>query len=274
MELYRTMFYLYYENVDDAFKSQAMYDALKQFDGDVDRYARWAFEQSIITSPEKMNRFLSKVDTTTIGILTTDPVYQLAISFYKVFTERVNSAMNKLENEQSFYYNLYMNALAEMNQGKLMAPDANRTQRLSYGRITGCAPRDGLEYSYFTTLEGLFEKNTAHPDEADYTIPAKIRNLYAAADYGRYGAGGKLNVNFLTNNHTSSGSSGSPVLNRRGELIGINFDRIAEGVASDYNYLPELSRSIVVDIRYVLFLLEKYSPSAHIVNELTLTTKK
>jgi hypothetical protein len=274
LEMYRNMFYLYYQNVGEQFKTPAMFDALKKFDGDVDAYARWAFGNSIITSPEKMKNFLAKVDTTTIETLTSDPVYELSISFYKVYTERVGNQMKKLENDQAFYYNLYMEALAGKNKGQKYAPDANRTQRLSYGKVTGCTPVDGLRYNYYTTLEGLFEKNNENPGHPDYHIPAKIRSLHSAADFGKYATGGSVRVNFLTNNHTTSASSGSPVLNKRGELIGLNFDRIAEGVASDYQFLPELSRSIVVDIRYVLFILEKYSPSAHLLREMTITEKK
>jgi len=274
LEMYRNMFFLYYENVGDQFKTEVMYDALKQFNGDVDAYARWAFENSMITSPAKLKEYLVKVDTTNIEVLTSDPVYQLSISFYKVYTERVGNQMKRLENEQGFYYNLYMEALAEMNKGQNVAPDANRTQRLSYGRVLGASPADGLSYNYYTTLEGLFEKNTNNPDNPDYYVPKKLQSIHQAKDYGRYATNGTVRVNFLTNNHTTSGSSGSPVLNRRGELIGLNFDRLAEGVASDYQFLPELSRSIVVDIRYVLFLLEKYSPSSHLISEMTITTKK
>lgn len=274
LEMYRNMFFLYYENVGDQFKTEVMYEALKKFNGDVDAYARWAFENSIVTAPEKMKAYLVKVDTTNIEVLTSDPVYQLSISFYKVYTDRVGNQMKRLENEQGFYYNLYMEALAEMNKGKNVAPDANRTQRLSYGRVMGASPADGLSYNYYTTLEGLFEKNANNPDNSDYYVPKKIQTIHQAKDFGRYATDGTVRVNFLTNNHTTSGSSGSPVLNRRGELIGLNFDRIAEGVASDYQFLPELSRSIVVDIRYVLFLLEKYSPSSHLVSEMTISDKK
>ena len=163
-----------------------------------------------------------------------------------------------------------MDAIATMNANKLLAPDANRTQRLSYGKITGAKPADGLLYDYYTTLDGIFEKRAENPGHPDYSIPKKIGDLYEAADFGTYATNGKMPVNFLANLHTSSASSGSPVMNAKGELIGLNFDRIAEGVASDYKFLPDLSRNIVVDIRYVLFLLEKYSLSKHLVDEMTI----
>lgn len=271
LQIYRNMFFLYYSNVDPTFKSQVMTDALRNFDGDTDRYARWAFENSIITHPDKMMNFLQKVDTNTISILTSDPVYQLSLSYYKTYTERILNQMKKLENEQAFYYNLYMEAFAEMNKGMLLPPDANRTQRFSFGKVTGCEPVDGISYTSFTSLDGMIEKYRENKDNPDYYIPKKLMDLYSNRDFGRYAANGKLTTCFLTNNHTTSGSSGSPVLNARGELIGLNFDRIAEGVASDYRYLPDLSRNIAVDIRFVLFLLEKYSISGHLIKELQIT---
>lgn len=273
LQIYRNMFFLYYSNVDPTFKSQVMTDALRNFDGDTDRYARWAFENSIITHPDKMMNFLQKVDTNTISILTSDPVYQLSLSYYKTYTERILNQMKKLENEQAFYYNLYMEAFAEMNKGMLLPPDANRTQRFSFGKVTGCEPVDGIAYTSFTSLDGMIEKHRENKDNPDYYIPKKLMDLYSNRDFGSYAANGKITTCFLTNNHTTSGSSGSPVLNARGELIGLNFDRIAEGVASDYRYLPDLSRNIAVDIRFVLFLLEKYSISGHLIKELQITNK-
>ena len=147
--------------------------------------------------------------------------------------------------------------------------DANRTQRVSYGKVTGCQPADGMNYNYFTTLDGMFEKQQRNSDNPDYYIPKKLTELYKNKDFGKYAVDGTVRTCFLTNCHTTSGSSGSAVLNAKGELVGLNFDRISEGVASDYKYLPELSRSVVMDIRYMLFVLDKYSPSGgYVLNEL------
>ena len=267
-QMYRNMFYLYYRNVDQKFISQAMVDALKQFDGDVEKYSEYAFKNSILTDSVRLKAFLSKVDTTTLKSLTSDPIYKLAISYYKVYTDRVLKPMGKLQAQQSDLYTLYMQAFNEKNTGKLLPSDANRTQRLSYGKITGCTPANGLHYNYFTTIDGLFEKNQRNMDNPDYYIPKKLRELFENKDFGeKYISNGTIPVNFLTDCHTTSGSSGSPVLNAKGQLIGLNFDRISEGVASDYKYQQDLSRSIAVDVRYILFILEKYSLSKGIVNE-------
>lgn len=218
-----------------------------------------------------MLSFLNKVDSTSIKTLTSDPVYELALSFYKVYTTRVSNQMTRLNSEQSKYYSVYVDALVEKNAGKLMPSDANRTQRLTYGKVMGSVPADGIKYDYFTTIDGLFEKRMKNSDNPDYYIPKKISELYKNKDFGPYASNGTLHTCFLTNCHTTSGSSGSPVLNAKGQLVGLNFDRMAEGVASDYKYSPNLSRSIVMDIRYMLFILDKYSPSKKIIEELVIT---
>jgi hypothetical protein len=137
--------------------------------------------------------------------------------------------------------------------------------------VLGCTPADGIDYKYFTTIDGLFEKRMKNPGNPDYYIPKKFIELYDKKDFGQYSTNGTLHTCFLTNCHTTSANSGSPVLNAKGHLVGLNFDRMAEGVASDYKYSPDLSRSIVMDIRYMLFVLEKYSPSKNIINELVIT---
>ncbi len=267
-QMFRNMLYLYYNNVDKAYISKVMVESLAPFDGDLDKYTNYAFANSMLTKPDSIQAFLQKVDSTTIQKFTSDPIYKISLSYYEVYTRHVLNQTQKLEGEQGKYFNLYMDAIASMNDNKLLTPDANRTQRLSYGKVTGALVADGLKYDYYTTMDGIFEKRAENPGDPDYSIPKKIGDLYQNADFGLFGKNGKMPVNFLTNNHTSSASSGSPVLNAKGELIGLNFDRIAEGVASDYMFLPELSRNIAVDIRYVLFLLEKYSPSKQLINEM------
>jgi len=125
-----------------------------------------------------------------------------------------------------------------------------------------------MTYNYYTTLDGVFEKSQKNSGNEEYYIPKKMRELYSKKNFGKYALNGTVRTCFLTNCHTSSGNSGSPVLNAKGEMVGLNFDRMAEGVASDYRYLPELSRSITLDVRYLLFVLDKYSPSGFVLNEM------
>lgn len=267
-KMYCSLLYMYYQNVDKKFISEEMTEALKEFNGDVDKYSEAAFSNSIITHKDSLLSFLDKVDSVSIKSFVNDPVYKLALSYYKTYTEKVAYKMKRLQTEQSKYYNIYVQAIAEKNAGKLLSPDANQTLRIAYGKVTGCTPADGMHYDYYSTLDGLFEKNLRNEGNDDYYIPKKLRNLYDNKDFGKYAEKGVLHVNFLTNCQTTSGNSGSPVLNAKGNLIGVNFDRIAEGVASDYQYSPELSRSITVDIRYILFILDQFSPAKYLIKEM------
>jgi hypothetical protein len=154
----------------------------------------------------------------------------------------------------------------EMYSGRQLYPDANGTLRIAYGKVEGYQPEDGIKYKYFTTLEGVMEKD--NPEIYDYDVPARLKELYAKKDYGRYSQNGTMPVCFVASNHTTGGNSGSPVLNARGELIGLNFDRCWEGTMSDIMYDPDMCRNIVLDIRYALFLTDKYAGADYLLNEL------
>jgi hypothetical protein len=156
----------------------------------------------------------------------------------------------------------------EYGSGKVFYPDANSTLRLSYGKVMGYDSRDAVYYKPFTTLSGVMEKD--NPDIYDYKVPERLKVLYREKDFGRYGVEGDVPVCFISNNHTSGGNSGSPVLDAEGRLIGINFDRAWEGVASDIMYNPLQSRNISLDIRYVLFIIDKFAGADYLIREMTL----
>ena len=139
---------------------------------------------------------------------------------------------------------------------------------MTYGKVEGYSPGDAVEYDYFTTLRGVMEKE--NPEVIDYVVPAKLKTLFMEKDFGRYGIDDRIPVCFVASNHTSGGNSGSPVFNAEGYLIGINFDRNWEGTMNDYMYDPEICRNISLDIRYVLFIIDKYAGDDHIINELTI----
>lgn len=272
LQMFRDMLYLYIENVDRQFVSKQMLDALSAFDGDVAAYATDAFKRSIITHPDQMNEFLANVDSTSIRKFVADPVYQLSISYYRMYTDRIAIKMKKLQEQQANYFTLYMQAYTEKNKGKTMPLDANQTQRLTYGHVKGYTI-DGIVSPTSTTLDDLFEKQRLNDGNPDYYIPKKIRELYEKRQLGRFAHKGTIPVCFISDCHTTSANSGSPVLNAYGHLVGLNFDRVAEGVASDYAYSPELSRNIILDIRYMLFLLEQYAPTKYVLTELKFVNK-
>jgi hypothetical protein len=157
----------------------------------------------------------------------------------------------------------------EMQSDKTFYPDANLTLRVTYGKIDGYNPRDGVSYDCYTTIDGIMEKENA--DIYDYAVDPKLKQLYLNKDYGRYAMkNGQMPVAFIATNHTTGGNSGSPVLNGDGHLIGINFDRCWEGTMSDIQYDAEQCRNISVDIRYCLFIIDKFAGAKHLVDEMTI----
>jgi len=164
---------------------------------------------------------------------------------------------------------IYMKGLMDFQPDKRFYPDANFTLRVTYGKVKGFHPRDAVTYKHFTSLEGIMEKED--PNIYDYVVEDRLKELYENKDYGRYAdKDGSMHVCFIATNHTSGGNSGSPLLNDMGELIGINFDRCWEGTMSDIVYDPEQCRNISIDIRYCLFIIDKFAGAGHLVEEMTL----
>jgi hypothetical protein len=172
---------------------------------------------------------------------------------------RLNSEMQKLNRS-------YMRAQMEFDPEKVFYPDANSTLRLAYGTVKGYFPKDAVYFEPVSTLEGIIEKD--NPGVYDYDVPERLKELYLKRDYGRYGQNGEMPVCFIANNHTTGGNSGSPVINAEGYLIGINFDRAWEGVASDMAFNPDLSRNISLDIRFALFIIDKFAGAGYLLNEM------
>ena len=155
-----------------------------------------------------------------------------------------------------------------MNPDKKYYPNANSTLRLTYGNVGSYRPKDGVIYDYYTTIDGLMAKEDPNNDE--FIVPAKLKELYAKKDYGRYGQDGTLRVNFISNNDITGGNSGSPVLNNKGHLIGCAFDGNWEAMSGDIAFEDQLQRTISVDIRYILFVIDKYAGAQNLIDEMTI----
>lgn len=180
--------------------------------------------------------------------------------------ENKNEAITALQTE-------YMTALMKALPNERYFPDANGTLRVTYGQVKGYAPRDTVYYNHVSYLDGVMEKYI--PGDYEFDVPKKLIDLYNAKDYGPYAdKNGKMPVCFIGTNHTTGGNSGSPAIDANGNLIGLNFDRVWEGTMSDMNYDPEICRNIMVDARYVLFIIDKYAGAKHLINEMKLVHPK
>ena len=234
---------------------------------DLQAYTDYLFEKSIFTSREKLEKSLESEEF--LGTLFTDPAFKLALTAYQqAFT--LYSQMMMFEEAGKEANKAYTAGQLEWMAGQPSYPDANFTMRLSYGQVLPYSPKDGLVYNYFTTSDGILEKE--NPDDPEFIVPAKLKELILKKDFGRYAdpADGKLHVCFLTNNDITGGNSGSPVMDGDGNLIGLAFDGNWEAMSSDVLFEPELQRCICVDIRYVLFCIDKLGGAGSLLKEMTL----
>ena len=234
--------------------------------GGVDRYVDELFEQSNFSTIEKYKALASADSATKAAALQNDPALLLAEAFNTFYNTKVDGTYKRLNTEINTLYRLYMKGLMEMQPDRTFFPDANLTLRVAYGTVEGYSPVDAVYYEPFSTIDGIMEKD--NPDIYDYNIPQRLRDLYRTKEYGRWNVDGSVPVCFLATNHTTGGNSGSPVLNGRGQLVGINFDRTWQSTMSDYEFDVVKCRNIIVDIRYVLFVIDRIGNAGYLLDEM------
>jgi hypothetical protein len=199
--------------------------------------------------------------------LKADPFYAAANAMTTDYNMRLRPQVGDYNKQIDFWMQKYTEGMMKMFPGNYWA-DANSTLRISYGKVDGSYPRDGEHYTPHTTADGILQKYyTGNPD---FAISPKLKSLLEARNYGNYGSNGELNVCYTGSNHTTGGNSGSPALNAKGELTGINFDRSWESTMSDIMYNPEICRNVMVDIRYVLWVIDVYADADYLLNEMTI----
>ena len=237
----------------------------ENFGGDADAYIDYVYDNSLFASPEKAEEFLRRPDA---NAFLNDPAYKMRREVVKTY----NALVDSIRAFDSVFYRghrLYVAGLMAMNPDKKYYPDANFTMRLSYGQVLPYEPQDAVYYDYFTTLDGVIAKED--PQNAyEFAVPDKLKELYRERDYGPYAEKGVLPVNFITTNDITGGNSGSPVMNRKGELIGLAFDGNWEAMSGDTVFEPRLQRTICVDIRYVLFIIDRFAGDTRLIDEMTI----
>ncbi|MPM17374.1 Asp/Glu-specific dipeptidyl-peptidase [bioreactor metagenome] len=239
----------------------------KKWKGDWNAAMQDAYKRSYFVSEAKVRQFLSLSPKKIKKVIQKDPVYQLSTGFYNSYFDKIDPGQSLYRAELDSMYRIYVGIKKDMKTSERMYPDANSTLRVSYGKVKGFQAADGVYFKYFTTVDGILEKE--NPDIEDYYVSPRLKELVLAKDFGIYAdADGKLHTAFIATNHTTGGNSGSPVLNANGELIGINFDRVWEGTMSDLMFDPNKCRNISLDIRYCLWVIDKYAGAGYLVDEM------
>lgn len=264
VSLFGVMMEMVYKNLPTTWHPTFFNEVIKKHGGNFNSYAADIYSKSIITTPAALDRFLAKPNLKSID---NDPLFQIQ----KQMRELAMKASGNIGKGQGIVgkaEKLWIAALREMNPDKVYFADANSTIRMTYGQVLDYYPADAVHYDYLTTLAGVMEKEDPANDE--FIVHPKLKELFEKKDFGQYGKDGVLYVNFLTNHDITGGNSGSPVINADGHLIGIAFDGNWEAMSGDIAFEPELQRTINVDTRYVLFIIDKLAGAQRLIDEMTI----
>jgi tetratricopeptide (TPR) repeat protein len=238
--------------------------------GDAGLYVTNLYQLTQFMSKDRVDALLARVSSKTIKKIAADPAYKLSIALYGMLRGTLGPEHGKLTQQITNQLYMYVKGIRAMMPDRTYWYDANSTLRLTYGEVEGSSPMDGMRYEPFATLDGVLQKYKR--GDYEYDLPAKLLDLHARRDYGPYAENGKLIVCFTGSNHTTGGNSGSPAINGEGHLIGLNFDRSWESTMSDVMYNPDICRNIMVDVRYVLFIVDKFAGAGHLLKEMVLVT--
>ncbi len=256
---------LYAEMIEPELRPDFYTIIANEFGGDYNAFVDAMYDNSIMSNQTNFDKF---IQASTVDVIDNDLSARYFGSVLNKYQE-LNAALIPLNDELNLLHKTYIRGLGEMKEPVPSYPDANFTIRLTYGNVKSYRPRDGVMYKYYTTTQGILEKE--NPEDREFIVPAKLKELIQKADYGRYAmADGNMPVCFLSTNDITGGNSGSPVLNANGELIGCAFDGNWESLSGDINFDSNMQRCINVDIRYILFILDKLGDCGHLIEEMTI----
>ena len=271
-KLFEVLMEMYVANQKDEYTSLYFKTLLKQNENSYTKTAAEVFEKSKIYSVKDLQTLLTGNAKDVCDAIKQDVGYQLNLDMQQTYNTKVAESLNAMQANINQLQRTYMQAQIDVFTKKAFYPDANSTLRVTYGNVKNYQPRDGVKYDIQSYMDGVMEKYV--PGDYEFDLPKKLIDLYNKKDFGTWGANGRQPVCFIAANHTTGGNSGSPALNADGNLVGLNFDRVWEGTMSDINYDPTICRNIMVDIRYVLFIVDKYAEAKNIISELKLVSKK
>lgn len=253
---------MFAQDMPEKYLPSELHKIKKNYKNNFDKYAKEAFDVSLFKNKESVQAFLANP---TYKKLDKDPIFTLTYSMVGA-GKKFDAEFQKDKETLIKAERLYIAGLMEMYPDKAFAPDANFTMRLTYGHVLPYYPADGIFYDYYTTLDGIMQKEDLNNDE--FKVPAKLKELWKNKDYGPYAENGVLRTCFLSNTDITGGNSGSPVINAKGELVGLAFDGNWEAMSGDIAFEPDLQRTISVDIRYVMFIIDKYAGAKNIIKEI------
>ncbi len=265
-EVFGVLMDLYTKNIDNKYVSNPIQVGMQGKTGK--DFAKELYSNTILKDENKITALLNGDFKDLQAALDGDKLYQMTLAQKQLIDENVSKDYNIKDAEIQNLMRQYMEAQMKVFPEKKFFPDANSTLRVSYGKVNGYEPRDGVTYTPFTYLDGVMEKYK--PGDYEFDVSEKLIDLYNKKDYGVYGENGKMPVNFLATNHITGGNSGSPVIDANGNLVGLAFDGVWEGTMADIFYRPETCMSIMVDARYVLFIIDKLGGAQNLIDELTI----
>lgn len=262
----------YFEEVEPQYQAPFAVEQYVNAGKTGEQLAKIVFAKSRLPKPEALKAAMEQGPEAFVKLIREDYAYALVRSISEHNEQGAEQAYRKLKDEIDALQEQYMRAQIAVFPDRRFYPDANSTMRVTYGQVKGYAPKDAVRYEPVTYLDGVIQKYV--PGDYEFDLPQKLIELYEAKDYGEYGSDGKMPVCFIGTNHTTGGNSGSPAIDAHGNLIGLNFDRAWEGTMSDLNYDPSICRNIMVDARYILFIIDKFAGAGHLIEEMDLVHPK